>query len=90
MFWVCGQNCVDVRDGFVTAEQGPPKPRAVVLPLTIPPAGRLEVHKKLEGDTAGTADPTDPRDVPYHKVSCSALTLSNLKLGEEEGREEHF
>ena len=37
-----------------------------------PPASRLGVHKKLGGDTARTADPTDQREIPCHMMSCSA------------------
>jgi len=30
------------------------------------------VHRKLGGDPARTADPTDQRDIPCHMMSCSA------------------
>ena len=43
---------------------------------------RLGVHKKLGGDTARTADPNWPKgySMPY------GVMLSNINLGEEEGR----
>ena len=47
---------------------------------------RLGVHRKLGGDTARTADPTDQRDIPYQMTSCSAYK----ELGEEEGRVGHL
>ena len=51
------------------------------LPLTTSPASRLGAHKKLGGDTAGTADPNWPKgySIPYD-------VAQHIKLGEEEGR----
>lgn len=40
-----------------------------LLLLTQPSVRRIEVHKELEGDTAGTAS---PRETPHHMVSYSA------------------
>lgn len=39
----------------------------------LPRARRLEVHKMLEGDTAGTADLNSLRDKPCHIVWCLAI-----------------
>ena len=49
---------------------------------TAPPVSSLGVHKKLGGDIAGRADPNRPKgySIPYD------VMLSNIKLGEEEGR----
>jgi len=38
-----------------------------------PSASRLGMGKNLGGDTAGTADPTDQRDIPHHMMLCSAI-----------------
>jgi len=38
-----------------------------------PTASRLRVGKRLGGDTAGTADPSDQGDILYNIVSCSAV-----------------
>ena len=43
------------------------------LLLTAPPARRLGMHKKLGGDTAGTADPNWPKGYPIPYV----VVLSN-------------
>lgn len=37
---------------------------------TVLPVRRPGVHKKMESNTAGAAD---PRDIPDHVASCSAL-----------------
>ena len=42
---------------FVTAEQRLHRVKAFAASHPTPPASRLGVHKKLGGDTAGTADP---------------------------------
>ena len=54
------------------------EPRPFLL-LTAPAASGLGAQG-LGGDTAGTAAPSDPRDVPHHRVSCSVT-----KLGEKGG-----
>ena len=46
------------QDVLVTAEQCLHKVRAFSAPHTTPPVSRLEVHKKLGGDMARTADPS--------------------------------
>lgn len=38
---------------------------------TTTPESWTRVQKKLGGDTAGTAEPTDHRDIPYFMTSCS-------------------
>ena len=42
---------------LVTAEQGLHRVKAFSAPHPTPPVSGLGVHKKLGGDTAGTADP---------------------------------
>lgn len=37
-----------------------------------------QVHKKLGGSTARTADPTDQRDILYHKTSYSVCKLEGV------------
>jgi len=48
----------------------------------VPSGSRLGVHKKLGGDTARTADPSD---IPYHITSCSAIK-AGVKKEERGGR----
>lgn len=36
---------------------------------------RLKVGKRLGGNTVGTADVSDERDIPHHVKLCSALNL---------------
>jgi len=53
--------------------------------LLTPPVGGLGVHKKLGGDTSGTADPNWPKGYP----TPYDVILSNNQLGKEEGRRDH-
>ena len=60
MFWICAENSVDNMGMFpLLLSSAYTKSRPFLL-LT-PPARRLGVHKKLGGDTAGTADPNCPK-----------------------------
>ena len=76
MFWICAGNSGDNTRIFVLqwdntvfaiAEQRLDRVKAFAASHTTPPARRLGVHKKLGGDTAGTADPTWPKgySIPY-------------------------
>ena len=47
-----------IQGGLVTAEQCLHRVKAFSASHTTPPASRLGVHKKLGGDTVGTADPS--------------------------------
>ena len=69
-------------DVLVAAEQCSHRVKAFCASHTALPASRLGVHKKMGGDTAGTADPNCPKgcSIPYD------IMLSSIKLGEEEGR----
>jgi len=58
MFWICDENSVDNRGMFqLLPSNAHTEPRPFLLLNPTPPARRLGVHKKLGGDTAGTADP---------------------------------
>lgn len=39
------------------------------------------MHKKLEGDTPGTADPSDQRDIPYSMTPHTAKKSKGKKEG---------
>ncbi|KAJ7406008.1 hypothetical protein BTVI_67021 [Pitangus sulphuratus] len=45
----------------------------------------LDVYKKSEGDTLGTADSTEQMDTPCHSTLCSAI-----KIGKSGGSEERM
>lgn len=51
------------------------------LSHSAPTVSRLGVDKRLGGNAAGTADPTDARDIPYHMTSHSALKLEGSFAG---------
>ena len=51
-------------DILVIAEQFLNKVKAFSASHTAPPVSRMGVHKKLGGDTAGTADPNWPKGYP--------------------------
>lgn len=53
MFLICAKH---IKDGFVIAEQYTEYFLAFSAPHTTQPEGRLEVHKKLRGITARTAE----------------------------------
>lgn len=40
--------------------------------LTLPTSQESGAARGDGGDTGGTVTPNDPRDIPDHKVSCSA------------------
>lgn len=53
---------------FITAEQNLHSLKVFsVSHPTLP----VRLHKKLRGKTSGATDPTDPRDIPDHMMSCS-------------------
>lgn len=53
-----------IRDVFVIVEQALRKAKAFPASCTAMQARRLEMHGKLRGDRAGTADPNPPRGYP--------------------------
>lgn len=53
------------------------------LPCIILPASGLRAHKKLGGDTARTADPTDPRDIPYLHKKLSIYSWGKKNQGKD-------
>ena len=57
---------------LITAEQRLHRVKAFSASPTTPPMSRLGVHEKVGGGTAGTVDPSYPRDIPCHATSCSA------------------
>ena len=84
MFWIFYQNSVDNKDVLVIAEQWLHSIKAFYFSHAAPPVSQLGVHKKLGGDTAGTADPNRPKGYsrPYD------VTISNKTWGKEAGRAE--
>ena len=65
MFWICGQNSIGNNTHVLAiAEQCLHSVKGFSAPHPAPPASRLGVHKKLGGDTAGTADPKWPKGYP--------------------------
>jgi len=56
MFWICAKTSVDNSDVFIIAEHCLHKCKAFSASHTTPSVSRLGMHKKLGGDTAGTAD----------------------------------
>lgn len=66
---------------FSEAEQCLHRANASSAPHTELAVSGLGVHKELEGDTAGTADPTYQKDIPYHMAS------KHIPLREDGGRE---
>ena len=76
MFWICAENSVDNTGMFLLLLSSAYSVKAFSASHTIPPVRRLGVHKKLGGDTAGTADPNWPKgySIPYD-------VMLNIKLG---------
>ena len=58
MVWICTGNSVDNAGMFLLLLSSAYTVKALSAPHPTPPASRLGVHKKLGGDTAGTADPS--------------------------------
>jgi len=85
MFWICDQSSIDNTNVLVTAEQCLENGKAFSASRPTPPASRLGVHKKLGGDTARIADPTDRRDLSCHMMLCLAR-----KAGGKEEEEDTF
>ena len=67
---------------MVTAEQCLHRVKAFCASHPTPPARGLRGHKELGGDTAGTADPADPRDQAFQTTGHHA---QHIKLGEDKG-----
>jgi len=78
MFWICAGNGVN-RGMLSLLLSSAYKVEAFPASHTTLPARRLGVHKKLGGDTAGTAE---QGDIPCHMTSCSAIKAE----GQEGGR----
>lgn len=58
MFWIFDQKSIENTGVFLAvAKQCLHKVKVFSASHTTPPESRLEMHKKLEGDTAGTTDP---------------------------------
>jgi len=57
MFWICAKNNVDNTGMFLLLLSSAYTVKAFTAAHPTAPARRLGVHKKLGGDTAGTADP---------------------------------
>lgn len=55
--------------------------RAFSAPHITLSASRSGVHKLLGGDTAGTVDPSDPRDIPANAMPCSATITEGRLAG---------
>lgn len=70
---------------MVIAEQCLQRGKAASAPQTTPPVRGLGMHEQLEGDTARTADPTDPRDILYYMVPCSAVNQGRNGQGATAG-----
>jgi len=67
MCWLCAENCIDNREMFSLLLSSTYTVKASSASPTTQPANGLGVHKKLGGDTAGTADPNGPKgySIPY-------------------------
>lgn len=55
MLWICAENSVN--NAKLIAEQHLHRDKAFFVSHTASPVRRLGLHKKLGGNTAGTADP---------------------------------
>jgi len=67
MVWICDQNILENIGDLAIAEQCLHSVKAFSASHAALPASRLGVHKRLGGDTDGTADPKRPQgySIPY-------------------------
>lgn len=75
MFWICDQICIESTGMFYLLLSSAYSLETFSVSQDALPVNGLGVHKELEGTELEWVTITDPRAIPDHLMSCSAIKL---------------